>query len=169
MLMGELATLVKYKLPVKVIVIKNNVLGQIKWEQMVLEGNPRVRRRAAADRLRRRTPRRAAPAGFTIDDPDAGRGGAARGARATRARRWSQAVVDPNEPPMPGHVTMKQALHFAEALVRGEKDRWDIIKTVLKDKVREVGSSFLPLNFYAKCGEVGGRRSRTCRLPTSDF
>ena len=40
MLMGELATLVKYKLPVKVIVIKNNVLGQIKWEQMVMEGNP---------------------------------------------------------------------------------------------------------------------------------
>src|SRR6185312_9946550 len=40
MLMGELATLVKYKLPVKVIVIKNNVLGQIKWEQMVFEGNP---------------------------------------------------------------------------------------------------------------------------------
>src|ERR671936_739697 len=40
MLMGEVATLVKYKLPVKVIVIKNNVLGMIKWEQMVLEGNP---------------------------------------------------------------------------------------------------------------------------------
>src|SRR6202008_709015 len=36
MLMGELATLVKYKLPVKVIVVKNNSLGQIKWEQMVL-------------------------------------------------------------------------------------------------------------------------------------
>src|SRR5262249_27309289 len=34
MMMGEMATLVKYKLPVKVIVIKNNVLGQIKWEQM---------------------------------------------------------------------------------------------------------------------------------------
>ena len=40
MLMGEMLTLVKYKLPVKVIVIKNNVLGQIKWEQMVFEGNP---------------------------------------------------------------------------------------------------------------------------------
>ena len=40
MMMGEMATLVKYKLPVKVIIIKNNVLGQIKWEQMVFEGNP---------------------------------------------------------------------------------------------------------------------------------
>ena len=40
MMMMEVATLVKYKLPVKVIIIKNNVLGQIKWEQMVMEGNP---------------------------------------------------------------------------------------------------------------------------------
>jgi hypothetical protein len=40
MLMGELATCVKYGLDVKVVVIKNNVLGQIKWEQMVFLGNP---------------------------------------------------------------------------------------------------------------------------------
>ena len=40
MLMGEIATLVKYKLPVKVIVIKNNVLGEIKWEQLVMEAEP---------------------------------------------------------------------------------------------------------------------------------
>src|SRR5207253_9227589 len=35
MLMGEFATAVKYRLPVKVVIIKNNVLGMIKWEQMV--------------------------------------------------------------------------------------------------------------------------------------
>ena len=40
MLMGEMATLIKYKLNVKIIVIKNNVLGQIKWEQMVFLGHP---------------------------------------------------------------------------------------------------------------------------------
>src|SRR5205823_14281654 len=40
MLMGEFATAVKYKLPIKVVVIKNNSLGQIKWEQMVFLGNP---------------------------------------------------------------------------------------------------------------------------------
>jgi len=44
---------------------------------------------------------------------------------------------DANEPPMPGHATMKQAFGFADALVGGERDRWDIIKTVLKDKIRE--------------------------------
>ena len=40
MLMGEFATAVKYKLPIKVVIIKNNTLGQIKWEQMVFLGNP---------------------------------------------------------------------------------------------------------------------------------
>ena len=30
----------KYELNVKVVVIKNNALGQIKWEQMVFLGNP---------------------------------------------------------------------------------------------------------------------------------
>src|SRR5262249_55270274 len=34
MLIGELATCVKHQLPIKIIVIKNNTLGQIKWEQM---------------------------------------------------------------------------------------------------------------------------------------
>jgi hypothetical protein len=49
-----------------------------------------------------------------------------------------QAVVDPNEPPLPGNINSKQALHFAEAILRGEKNGGDIVKTVLKDKVREV-------------------------------
>ncbi|MCU1219237.1 MAG: pyruvate oxidase, partial [Candidatus Angelobacter sp.] len=40
MLMAELVTAVKYKLPIIVVVVKNNTLGQIKWEQMVFLGNP---------------------------------------------------------------------------------------------------------------------------------
>ncbi|MBV8269960.1 MAG: thiamine pyrophosphate-requiring protein, partial [Planctomycetaceae bacterium] len=40
MLGCEFITAVKYHLPIKVVVIKNNTLGQIKWEQMVFLGNP---------------------------------------------------------------------------------------------------------------------------------
>src|ERR671923_1225022 len=40
MLMGEFATAVKYDLPITVVIIKNNTLGMIKWEQMVFLGNP---------------------------------------------------------------------------------------------------------------------------------
>src|SRR5919199_1471773 len=39
MLMGEFATAVQYNLPIKVIVIKNNILGMIRWEQMAFLGN----------------------------------------------------------------------------------------------------------------------------------
>ncbi len=49
-----------------------------------------------------------------------------------------QAVVDPDEPPMPGQVDMKQAMKFAEALAKGQKNGWEIVKTVMKDKWREV-------------------------------
>ncbi len=49
-----------------------------------------------------------------------------------------QAVVDPNEPPMPGKITTEQAIHFAEALARGQKDALKIMKTIAKDKIREV-------------------------------
>jgi len=47
-------------------------------------------------------------------------------------------VVDPNEPPMPGKATTEQALHFAKALLRGQKDAVKIIKTIALDKIREV-------------------------------
>jgi hypothetical protein len=39
---------------------------------------------------------------------------------------------------MPGRVSSEQALKFAEALVKGQKEAWTIVKTVMKDKVREV-------------------------------
>src|SRR3546814_18712833 len=40
MLMGDLVTLRKYGLDVKLIVIKNDSLGMIKWRQLVFLGNP---------------------------------------------------------------------------------------------------------------------------------
>jgi pyruvate dehydrogenase (quinone) len=136
MMMMELATIAKYKLPVKVFIIKNNTLGQIKWEQIVLEGNPEF----GCDLYPidfAKYAQACGVAGFTLD-------------RAEDAERvigeafrhdgpaLVQCVVDPAEPPMPGQITTSQALGFAEAMVRGEKDRWDIIKTVIKNKVREV-------------------------------
>jgi hypothetical protein len=39
---------------------------------------------------------------------------------------------------MPDKVTTAQAWHFVEALARGQEDRWDILKTIAKNTVREV-------------------------------
>ena len=49
-----------------------------------------------------------------------------------------EAVVDPNEPPMPPKITRDQAVKFAESLLRGEPNRAQIALTVTGDKVREV-------------------------------
>jgi pyruvate dehydrogenase (quinone) len=49
-----------------------------------------------------------------------------------------QGVVDPFEPPMPATITLAQATHFAESLLRGEPNRAKIAFTLLADKVREL-------------------------------
>jgi pyruvate dehydrogenase (quinone) len=136
MLMGEMATLVKYNLPVKVIIIKNDVLGMIKWEQMVLEGNPQFGVQLQPIDFEAYA-KACGAAGFTIEDPEKCEG-VLREALAHPGPAVIQAVVDPNEPPMPGKISTQQALKFAEALARGEQGRLEIIKTVLEDRVREV-------------------------------
>lgn len=136
MLMAEMATCVKYQLPVKVMIIKNNSLGQIKWEQMVFLGNPEfgcdlqpVDFAAAA--------RAFGASGFTIEDP--GECGAILDqALATPGPVVVEAVVDPFEPPLPAKITLDQAAKFAESLARGTPHREKIALTALSDKVREL-------------------------------
>jgi pyruvate dehydrogenase (quinone) len=136
MLMGEIATMVKYNLPVKVLVIKNNVLGEIKWEQMVEEGNPQFGVELQPIDFAAYA-RACGAAGYTLDDP--ARANAVLGeAFAHPGPAVIEAVVDPNEPPLPGKISTREALKFGEALARGQRNRFDIIKTVLRDKVREV-------------------------------
>jgi pyruvate dehydrogenase (quinone)/pyruvate oxidase len=136
MLMGELATCVKYGLDVKVIVIKNNALGQIKWEQMVFLGNPEyvcdlqpIDFAAVA--------RGFGVASFSVDDP-ARCGEVLREALHVSGPALVEAVVDPHEPPMPPKATLKQVAHLAESLARGTPARGKILSTVASDIVREI-------------------------------
>jgi pyruvate dehydrogenase (quinone) len=136
MLMAEFATAVKYDLPIRIVVVRNDTLGQIKWEQMVFLGNPEygcdlhpIDFVAFA--------RACGGAGFRIDDP-AECGTVLDAAFATRGPVLVEAVVDPFEPPMPPRVTVKQAAKFAQSLARGEPNRARIALTVLEDKVREL-------------------------------
>jgi pyruvate dehydrogenase (quinone) len=136
MLMGEIATLVKYKLPVKVIVIKNNVLGMIKWEEMVLSANPEFGVALQPIDFAKYAEACGA-AGFTLDDPHDAHD-VLKKALDYDGPAVIQAVVDANEPPMPGKINMEQAKHFAEALLKGEKERMAIIKTLVEDRIREI-------------------------------
>ncbi len=133
MLMGEMITAVKYKLPIKVIIIKNNVLGQIKWEQIVFLGNPQyVVDLEPADFAA--WARAAGAHGFTCDDP-----GKLEEVMtqflAVQGPAVLEAVVDPNEPPMPAKIKPKQAAHFAEALLKGQPGGPRIALTLFRDKI----------------------------------
>jgi pyruvate dehydrogenase (quinone) len=136
MLMGELATLVKHNLNVKVVVMKNNLLGMIKWEQMILEGNPQFGVELQPIDFAG-VAMNCGCAGFTIERPEEAQS-VLREALAHRGPAVIQAVVDPHEPPMPGHVSTEQALKFAEALIRGQKEGLKILETVAEDRLREV-------------------------------
>src|SRR5215471_2718273 len=136
MLIGELATCVKYGLDVKVIVIKNNALGQIKWEQMVFLGNPEyVCDLQPIDFVT--VAKGFGVAGFTIDDP-AHCNEVLREALNAPGPVLVEAVVDPYEPPMPPKATVKQVTRLAESLARGTPARSKIALTIASDVVREI-------------------------------
>lgn len=136
MLMGELATCVKYGLDVKVVVIKNNVLGQIKWEQMVFLGNPEYGCELQPIDFAG-IARACGVKAFYIDD--AGKcAETMRQAMSTPGPVLIEAVVDPNEPPLPPKVSVEQAAHFAESLARGTPNAGEIALTVASNTVRQV-------------------------------
>ncbi len=136
MLMGELITIAAYKLNIKIIVIKNDTLGQIKWEQMVFLGNPEY----GCDLF---------PADFTAIARGCGIGALRIEDAATCAVLLDQAiategpvlieaVVDQFTPPMPAKIKASQAAKFAESLLRGEPNRGKIALTAFSDTVREL-------------------------------
>jgi pyruvate dehydrogenase (quinone)/pyruvate oxidase len=136
MLMAEMATCVKYALPVKVVVVKNDTLGQIKWEQIVFLGNPEYGCELQPIDFAMLA-RSCGAIGFTIENPaDCGR--LIEEALATPGPVVVQGVVDPFEPPMPAKVTLDQAAKFAKSLLRGEPNRQKIALTILGDRIREL-------------------------------
>jgi len=136
MLMAEIATCVKYQLPVKVVIVKNNTLGQIKWEQIVFLGNPEYGCELQPMDFALFA-RACGAAGFTIENPaDCGR--MLEAALATPGPVVVQGVVDPFEPLLPAKVTLDQAAKFAKSLLRGEPNSQKIALTVLGERIREL-------------------------------
>ncbi|MFN3661579.1 thiamine pyrophosphate-dependent enzyme [Yoonia sp.] len=136
MLMGELATCVKYNLNVKIIIIKNDSLGQIKWEQMVFLGNPEY----ACDLQPidfNIVARGFGVQAVTIDRAEEC-GAALKEALSLPGPVLIEAVVDTHEPPMPPKATVSQAAQLAKALARGTPDGGKIARRIGVDVVREI-------------------------------
>lgn len=136
MLMGDFVTAVKYELPIVVVVVKNNALGQIKWEQIVFLGNPEY----GID-LQPIDFAKFAEAcggiGIAVKDPET-LASALTSALASGRPCVVEVEVDPYEPPMPSKVSLKQAEGFAKALIKGEPHGGQIALTLFRDKLSEL-------------------------------
>jgi pyruvate dehydrogenase (quinone) len=136
MLMGEIITAVTYKLPIKFVIIKNNTLGQIKWEQMVFEGNPEYQcELLPIDFVA--LARAVGAEGVRIDNQQQA-GALFDQALAIPGPVIIECVVDPFSAMLPPKITAKQALKFTEALAKGEPNRLTIALTAAKDTVRQI-------------------------------
>jgi len=148
MMLGELATLAQERLPVKVVVIRNDTLGLIKWEQMIFLGNPEY----GVDLQGVDFVKVAEGCGLravSIADPLRCR------SQLEEALGWDgpaliECIVDPNEPPHPPAVTGEQSKLLATALARGEEHRSRIALTIGRDMIDERTFAASPYGVPAK-------------------
>ncbi|MEO8725282.1 MAG: thiamine pyrophosphate-dependent enzyme [Acidobacteriaceae bacterium] len=152
MMMGDLATLAQHNLPVKLIVMKNNTLGLIKWEQMVYLGNPEY----GVDLYPIDFCKVAEGCGATavrIEDPASCKE-QLKEALAMKGPVVIEAVVDPNEPPEPPLITKEQTKHLAEALARGEKNTRRIALTIGRDMLDESTFQASPFGVVGRVADI---------------
>jgi pyruvate dehydrogenase (quinone) len=120
-----------------VLVLHNNDLSMVTWEQRAFEGDPKFEasqyivefpyaRYAELLGLR----------GIRVDSPEAV-GRAWDEALASDRPVVVEAVTDPNVPPLPPHVTFDQAKAMITSIIKGDPDAGSIIRHSLKGKLKE--------------------------------
>ena len=139
MLMGEFATAVQYKLPIKVIVIKNNTLGMIRWEQMGFLGNPEFGVEfSPIDWVK--FAEACGGKGYSVKEPSEVKSKIHQAMKKQEENIPTiiEAYVDPFEPPMPPKVEVEFVRNLAESFARGQPYAKRIGLTLYRDKVHEV-------------------------------
>ncbi len=143
--MAELITVAKYWRQWQdprwiCLVLNNEDLNQVTWEQRVMEGDPKFdASQQVPDVPYHRFAELIGLKGLYVDDPD--RIGAAwDDALAAGKPVVLEVKTDPEVPPLPPHVTLQQARQFAETLIKGDpRERGVIVETA-----RQVLSAVLP-------------------------
>ncbi|WP_018503919.1 thiamine pyrophosphate-requiring protein [Parafrankia discariae] len=121
-----------------VAVLHNNDLNQVTWEMRAMQGAPKfvpsqslpeVDYAAFADSI--------GLLAITVDEP--GQVGPAWDAALGADRPVVLDVrTDPDFPPIPPHATFEQAKDAAEALLKGDENRWGVLSAGLRTKVQEL-------------------------------
>ena len=143
--MAELITVAKYWREWAdhrwiVCVFNNEDLNQVTWEQRVMEGDPKF---DASQDIPNVPYHRFAELiglkGIFCDRPDA-LGPAWDEALSADRPVVLEVKTDPEVPPLPPHITLKQAKAFAEALIKGDPREGSVITNT----ARQVLSSLMP-------------------------
>ena len=121
-----------------VLVLHNDDLNQVTWEQRAMEGDPRYdASQDIPDFPYARYAELIGLKGIRVDDPNEV-GSAWDEALASDRPVVLEAITDPAVPPLPPHITFQQATHFAQAILAGDSDRRGMIKQSLKQMIGEI-------------------------------
>jgi pyruvate dehydrogenase (quinone) len=122
-----------------VLVLHNNDLNQVTWEQRVLAGDPKF---AASQDIPEfnyaQYARSLGLAGILVDDP-AQIVPAWKQALAADRPTVIDAVCDPNVPPLPPHIKLEQAKGFMASMLKGDPDT----RKIAKQSAKQMMSKFL--------------------------
>ncbi|MDQ4016590.1 MAG: thiamine pyrophosphate-binding protein, partial [Thermoproteota archaeon] len=121
MLMSEFATAVQYNLPIKVVILKNNTLGMIRWEQMAFLGNPEFGVEFSPIDFAK-IAEACGGIGYTIKEYDDIKPimKKAMSDKTTRKPTVIEAYVDPFEPPTPPKIEPEFVQNMAESFAKGQ-------------------------------------------------
>lgn len=170
MLMGEMLTAVKYRLPLVVVMLRNDYLGQIRWEQMAFLGNPEYGVELHNPHSFADWATNCGALGVRVTRPDELAPAFQRAFAKTDGPAFVECVVDPNDPPLPPKTSGEYAVNMVKALARGQPNRARIAITMFRDKVDELlvqGIGKIPGPEGADRDE-GGKRSEARRSGQSD-
>lgn len=135
MLMGEFATAVQYDLPIKVVVIKNNILGMIRWEQMAFLANPEYGVEFSPIDYAKFAEACGGKA-YVVREPEKVKS-VIRKALKEKSPTLVEAYVDPFDPPMPPKVEPQFIRNLAESFAKGQPYKKRIGLTLFRNQVHE--------------------------------
>jgi pyruvate dehydrogenase (quinone) len=121
-----------------VAVLHNNDLNQVTWELRAMGGSPKfVESQALPEMSYAAFAESLGLQAITVTDPEQ-MGAAWDAALAADRPTVLDVHCDPNVPPIPPHATFEQVRNAAESLLKGDENRWDVIKQGIKTKAQEL-------------------------------